>query len=124
MQGRRVWWGFPFFSLVVLLVDGTVGAVYVDAPNVLVPADVRVFTGETSASEAVEEESTSTARGWWRTNPERTSAVGLEASLGVLRDVLSGTRFDVRLLYFVSFAHGSLSVFCTGCVWIQVSGWR
>jgi len=81
--------------------------VYVDAPNVLVPADVKVF-GEEDKTES--DESMATARGWWRTNPERTSSVGLDKSLEVLKELLRGSRFDAVLGFSQGAAMAALLV--------------
>ena len=91
---------------------------YVDAPNVLVPADVKVF-GEEDNLKTESDESTATARGWWRTNPERTSSVGLDKSLEVLRDLLRGSRFDVSGSLPVRAARADFTM-RVGCVGIQV----
>jgi hypothetical protein len=91
----------------------------VDAPNVLVPADVKVF-GEQDKVES--DEVTSTARGWWRTNADRTTAVGLEKSLEMLRDLLRESRFDVSGYML---REGVLILkSCVGRFWIQVGDGR
>jgi hypothetical protein len=102
--------------------------VFVDAPIVLLPADVRIpgpGTPDTSdfvapaldsqdirAAEA--EDPALTPRAWWRVNRERTISVGLESSLLVLRDVLRGSQFDVRCVafFFPVSLDGCLSVWC------------
>jgi hypothetical protein len=37
-------------------------------------------------------------RGWWKWNPERTKAVGLDESLSYLKGILKERTFDVRIL--------------------------
>ena len=104
--------------------------VFVDAPNVLLPADI---PGTDISSPADTQESSSlteaeaaalTPRAWWRTNPERTRSVGLEASLLVLRDILhGGARFDVCVLCFHLVVADRFLILLRryeGCVWIQV----
>jgi hypothetical protein len=86
--------------------------VFVDAPIVLLPADVRIpgpgtpdtsdfaapaaAAGSQDGRAAEAEDPALTPRAWWRVNRERTISVGLESSLLVLRDVLHGSQFDVR----------------------------
>jgi hypothetical protein len=77
-------------------------AVFVDAPHVILPADL---TGHTSvnaleslgAAEAANADSdpSVTPRAWWKANAERTKAQGLAESLEYIKQVLKGRRFDV-----------------------------
>jgi hypothetical protein len=46
---------------------------------------------------------TLTPRGWWKADPEKRKAVGLDTSLIVLRDVLKERRFDVCFTHLVFF---------------------
>ncbi|KDQ56391.1 hypothetical protein JAAARDRAFT_70691 [Jaapia argillacea MUCL 33604] len=69
--------------------------IFIDAPHVLLPADI-----PSSWSLDAPEVSTSssdpalTPRGWFRSNPERTIADGMEESLDVIGEVLKGGKFD------------------------------
>ncbi|KAG2043829.1 serine hydrolase FSH [Suillus americanus] len=72
--------------------------VFVDGPIVLLPVD---FDGASSlaalgASEAntTSSDPSTTPRAWWKSNPERTIAHGLEDSILLLRDILQRDRYD------------------------------
>ncbi|KAI6046426.1 serine hydrolase FSH [Pisolithus marmoratus] len=65
--------------------------VFIDAPIILQPIDL---DGGLSNVIAASPDPALTPRAWWRVNPERTRAHGLEESLMVLRDVLRRDRFD------------------------------
>lgn len=75
--------------------------VFIDAPIILQPIDLdgdpsNVSLNSFGASEAnaASSDPALTPRAWWKANPERTTAHGLEESLMVLRDVLTRDRFD------------------------------
>lgn len=75
--------------------------VFIDGPIILLPVD---FNGASSAASlaalgASEANTTSsdpstTPRAWWKTNPEKTIAHGLEESILLLRDILQRDRYD------------------------------
>lgn len=75
--------------------------VFVDGPIVLLPVDLNgaSSTASLAALGASEANSTSsdpsiTPRAWWKTNPEKTIAHGLEDSIIILRDILRRDRYD------------------------------
>lgn len=77
--------------------------VFADAPHVLKPADFvwnqeRADEGgpsaEVQANEAVEEDPSLTPRAWWKPNPERTLAIGIQESVASLKELLQQNRFD------------------------------
>ncbi|KAL4079240.1 serine hydrolase FSH [Scleroderma citrinum] len=81
--------------------DKDIELVFLDGPIVLQPIDLDGDSSNASlsalgASEAAVTSSDPTLvpRAWWKANPERTVARGLEESLVVLRDVLQRDRYD------------------------------
>ncbi|KAG1781978.1 serine hydrolase FSH [Suillus placidus] len=77
--------------------------VFVDGPIVLLPVDLdgASSTASLAALGASEANTTSsgsdpstTPRAWWKTNPEKTIAHGLEDSILFLRDILQRDRYD------------------------------
>ncbi|KAF9228441.1 FSH1-domain-containing protein [Gyrodon lividus] len=71
--------------------------VFVDGPVVLQPVDLDGLTANAlGASETTTATSdpTSTPRAWWKANPDRTVASGLEDSLQMLRDILRRDQYD------------------------------
>ncbi|KIM64014.1 hypothetical protein SCLCIDRAFT_116295, partial [Scleroderma citrinum Foug A] len=75
--------------------------VFLDGPIVLQPIDLDGDSSNASlsalgASEAAlaSSDPTLAPRAWWKANPDRTVASGLEESLMVLRDVLQRERYD------------------------------
>ena len=73
--------------------------VFVDAPHILQPVDLQGFTSSSLGAEGTKPASTNPEdipRGWWRTNPERTVAIGVEESLQTLKEVLMKDTYDVR----------------------------
>lgn len=81
--------------------------VFVDAPHVLKPVDLVWNTNrleelglraEVQANEETieaEADPSLTPRAWYKPNPERTRAVGIEEGLMSLKEVLQNNRFDV-----------------------------
>ncbi|KAG2015343.1 hypothetical protein CC2G_008623 [Coprinopsis cinerea AmutBmut pab1-1] len=78
--------------------------VFIDAPHILQPADL-VFNSsrleelglraEVQANEAaMADDPTLTPRAWWKPNPERTKATGIEESIMSVREVLMSRKFD------------------------------
>jgi len=69
--------------------------VFVDGPHVLQPVDL---TGSSTSPFAGSETSNSDPalipRAWWKSNEERTQALGLDASLASLRDILKSDRYE------------------------------
>jgi hypothetical protein len=81
----------------------------VDGPIVLLPVDLDgpsslAALGASEANTTSSDPST-TPRAWWKSNPERTIAHGLEDSILLLRDILQRDRYDVSM----SGAHHTLS---------------
>jgi hypothetical protein len=75
-------------------------AVFVDGPIVLQPVDLDGFTSSAlGASEitAATSDPTLTPRAWYKANPDRTVAKGLEDSLQMLKDVLLRDHYVVSL---------------------------
>jgi len=75
--------------------------VFIDGPIVLLPVDLNGASSAASlaalgASEAnaTSSDPSSTPRAWWKTNPEKTIAHGLEESILLLRDILQRDRYD------------------------------
>ena len=74
--------------------------VFVDAPNILQPADLVGFNleslgaGEASAENSEPDPST-IPRGWWRHNPEKNTYIGVLDSLILLRDILAKDKYEV-----------------------------
>ncbi|KAI6007677.1 serine hydrolase-domain-containing protein [Pisolithus orientalis] len=97
---KRVGTAIVFESLVDQM-HVRIYAVFIDAPIILQPIDLdgdpsNVSLNSFGASEAnaASSDPALTPRAWWKANPERTTAHGLEESLMVLRDVLTRDRFD------------------------------
>lgn len=73
--------------------------VFVDAPNILQPADLVGFNleslgaGEASAENSEPDPST-IPRGWWRHNPEKNTYIGVLDSLILLRDILAKDKYE------------------------------
>jgi hypothetical protein len=101
-QGRRARCASArIHSLQGILAD-LPNAVFIDAPHVLLPADLAASFGpatDLSSLGAGEAEADGDAalrpRAWWKTNPERTMMIGVEDSLAALRDVLRKDRYEV-----------------------------
>jgi len=75
----------------------TIDFVFVDAPLVLQPADLAIFDSKALNAEEATPQSKSpedTPRGWWKADPDRSKAVGLEESLLALKDVLMKDTYD------------------------------
>jgi hypothetical protein len=79
--------------------------VFIDGPIVLHPVDLDGSSAPTSlaalgASEVdtASSDPSATPRAWWKSNPERTVAHGMEDSLLYLRDILRRDRYDVSIL--------------------------
>jgi hypothetical protein len=73
-------------------------SVFVDGPMILEPADVPSTPLDSDGTEdAMSFVPASTPRAWWRFDNQSSKAVGLEKTLEVLRDVLKGENFFVRL---------------------------
>jgi Serine hydrolase (FSH1) len=74
--------------------------VFIDAPHVLVPADLPGHSLEwLQAAESVamtKGDSSLTPRAWWKSNSEKSVCIGLEQSLLFLRDILREATFQVR----------------------------
>ncbi|KIJ15528.1 hypothetical protein PAXINDRAFT_169001 [Paxillus involutus ATCC 200175] len=69
--------------------------VFIDGPVVLQPVDLDGPTANAlGASEVTTADPTLTPRAWWKANPDRTVASGLEDSLKLLRDVLRQDHYD------------------------------
>lgn len=75
--------------------------VFVDGPIVLLPVDLDGASSTASlaalgASEAnmTSSDPSTTPRAWWKSNPEKTIAHGLEDSIIILRDILQRDRYD------------------------------
>lgn len=75
--------------------------VFIDAPHVLEPIDLTGHgmtldtLGASEASTASEDPALK-PRGWYKADPTRTRADGLEESLAFIRDTLKTQRFEVR----------------------------
>lgn len=72
-------------------------SVFVDAPHILLPAELDAPSEELIALQSNPE---TAMRGWWTANEDRTKITGLQESLLVIKDVLKSQRFDVSLTYF------------------------
>lgn len=75
--------------------------VFIDGPIILHnvdlggdPSDASLNSLDASEADAASSDPALTPRAWWRANPERTRAQGLEESLVALRDVLRRDRYD------------------------------
>jgi hypothetical protein len=86
-----------FLSIYLVFVDGPVVLQYADIPPVFLDASDPSGVGNQPVAPL---DPTSTLRGWWRMNDDRTKAVGLEHSLEVLRDVLLEGDFVVGIFHF------------------------
>ncbi|KAF9243177.1 FSH1-domain-containing protein [Melanogaster broomeanus] len=67
------------------------------APIVLQPVDLDGFTANALGADEVTtatSDPTLTPRAWWKANPDRTVASGLEDSLEMLRDILRRDQYD------------------------------
>jgi len=75
-------------------VDKDIELVFVDGPIVLQPVDLDGFTAnELGSAEATTSDPALLPRGWYKSNPERTVAKGLEEALQTLKDVLARDRY-------------------------------
>lgn len=75
--------------------------VFIDAPHVLEPADLTghgmsLDTLGAPEASASSEDPALKPRAWYKADPTRTRADGLEESLAFLRDTLKTQRFEVR----------------------------
>lgn len=74
-------------------------AVFVDGPIVLQPVDLDGAQSnadvDTPEGASMSSDPALIPRAWWKSNPERTAAYGLEQSLLMLRDILQKDRYDV-----------------------------
>ncbi|KAG2159191.1 serine hydrolase FSH [Suillus bovinus] len=71
--------------------------VFVDGPVVLLPVDLDGASSTAlgaSEANATSSDPSTTPRAWWKTNPEKTIAHGLEDSILCLRDILQRDRYD------------------------------
>jgi hypothetical protein len=68
--------------------------VIVDAPHILLPAELDAPSEELAALQANPE---TAMRGWWTANAERTKVTGLHESLLVIKEILKNQRFDVSI---------------------------
>ncbi|KAG6335828.1 hypothetical protein ID866_3264 [Astraeus odoratus] len=75
--------------------------VFLDGPIILQPADLDGASSNASLSAlgaqevaSASSDPTLTPRAWWKANPERTVARGIDESLMMLRDVLHRDRYD------------------------------
>lgn len=72
--------------------------VFLDAPHIIVPADLPghaqewLQAAESNASPS-EPDDALTPRGWWKADADRTKMTGLHESLTLLRDTLQSTQF-------------------------------
>ena len=72
--------------------------VFVDGPHVLHPVDlVGSSTSPFSESEASGSDPALIPRAWWKSDEKRTRALGIDASLASLRDILKADRYEVSL---------------------------
>ena len=97
-------------------------AVFVDGPMVLQPVDLDGFTSSAlGASEVTVATSDPalTPRAWYKANPDRTVATGLEDSLQMLKDVLSRDYYVVSL-YPCLLVHKMRAPLLSGCFRFQV----
>jgi Serine hydrolase (FSH1) len=75
--------------------------VFINAPHVLEPVDltghgITLDTLGASEASAAPEDPALKPRAWYKSDPTRTRADGLEESLAFLRDTLKTERFEVR----------------------------
>ena len=98
---------------------------FVDAPNILQPADLVGFNldslgaGEANTENAEPDPST-IPRGWWRHNPEKNTYVGVLESISLLRDILAKDKYEVmylQILVLCPFLKHILKL--QGRIWIQ-----
>ena len=75
-------------------------SVFVDAPHILLPAELDAPLEELTALQSNPE---TAMRGWWTANEDRTKITGLQESLLVIKGVLKNERFDVSLTYFQNY---------------------
>lgn len=72
--------------------------VFVDGPIVLQPVDLDGAQSnadvDTPEGASMSSDPALIPRAWWKSNPERTAAYGLEQSLLMLRDILQKDRYD------------------------------
>jgi len=74
--------------------------VFVNAPHILLPAEMlgaspSTFDSVAQAEQIVIQSDPNLAmRAWWKTNKERTEATGLEESLSFIKDLLKEQQFD------------------------------
>src|ERR1700676_3122921 len=72
--------------------------VFIDGPHLLQPVDLAWSSApQLGASEASDSDPALAPRAWWKANEERTRALGLDASLALLRDVLKADQYEVCL---------------------------
>jgi hypothetical protein len=109
-------------------------AVFAEAPHILKPVDF-VWNQEKAEDAGVqaepapanntEQDPTLTPRAWWKPNPERTRAVGIQEGISSLREVLQQNRFDVSSGAASLRTRQILNTVCSviGCLRIQVKLW-
>jgi len=69
--------------------------VFIDGPHLLQPVDLAWSSApQLGASEASDSDPALAPRAWWKANEERTRALGLDASLALLRDVLKADQYE------------------------------
>ena len=89
---------------------------------VLLPADLDGFTSSALGSSeitAATSDPTLTPRAWYKANPDRSVAKGLEDSLQMLKDVLLRDHYVVSLDPCL-LVHEMRAPFLSGCFWFQV----
>jgi hypothetical protein len=73
--------------------------VFVDAPHILLPADIPSPTNTPSPSGTTDLRTDGDLalrpRAWWKRDPEPTLTVAIDETLGMFKDVLRKDRFDV-----------------------------
>lgn len=76
--------------------------VFIDAPHVLLPADLAGLSSTPAALDAPEaavskpSDPSETMRGWWRHNAARTKSEGVEVSLQLMKELLIKDQYEVR----------------------------
>ena len=79
-------------------------AVFAEAPHILKPVDFvwnqekaedAGVQAEPAPADNAEQDPALTPRAWWKPNPERTRAVGIQEGISSLREVLQQNQFDV-----------------------------
>ncbi len=91
---------------------------FVDAPHIIQPADLRANASQTELGAF--NPADGQPRRWYDVYRDLTRAIGLDESLVMLRDILKQRTFDVCRFPHQTCIIKAFSHTYPGCVWVQV----